>query len=59
MFRKDASEEQAVAAPQQETVRNSGENRRSSSFMDYATVTRLAIGLLETAFAIEDNCKGI
>ena len=42
-----------------EIVRNSVESKRPSELIDYATATPLAIGFLETAFAIEDSSIGI
>ena len=40
-------------------ARNSVESERPSELIGYATAVPFAIGLLETAFAIEDNNMGI
>ena len=42
-----------------EIARNSVESKRPSELIDYATLTPFAIGLLETAFAIDDSSIGI
>ena len=51
--------QEAFARAKEEIARNSVESKRLSELIDYATLTPLAIGLLATAFAIEDSSTGI